>query len=208
MPKVLADKEEVNFQEGIPAEPVRIYELLMGAFAEQRRSVVKFYVDGEDCMPTGEFPDTFELIEAESLSHDEITLRLSKEFFNLMSNLEEEILAYQANILISSWSDVFKQMDQFVSKIQPFADLIDHVLPFAQAYSPPWREKFEKVAREQGSVLEAVLKAFERNDPASLSNELFNQFIPLYQTVVELFTNEVIPNLENAVAQNASSTNS
>ena len=35
MPKVLADKEEVIFQEGIPTDPSQIYQLLMGAFAEQ-----------------------------------------------------------------------------------------------------------------------------------------------------------------------------
>jgi hypothetical protein len=31
MPKVLADNEEVVFQEGIPEDPSHIYELLMGA---------------------------------------------------------------------------------------------------------------------------------------------------------------------------------
>ena len=55
MPKVLADNEEVVFQEGIPDDPSHIYELLMGAFAEQRRSVVKFIVDGKDALQTGEF---------------------------------------------------------------------------------------------------------------------------------------------------------
>ena len=70
----------------------------MGALAEQR-SIVKFKVDGEDSLQTGSL-EQFELIEAESLSHDEITLRLSIELLNSMSNLEPEIQAYQANVLI------------------------------------------------------------------------------------------------------------
>ena len=57
MPKVMADSEEVVFQEGIPKDPGQIYQLLMGAFAEQRRSVVEYIVDGEDALQTGEFPN-------------------------------------------------------------------------------------------------------------------------------------------------------
>ncbi len=199
MPKVLADNEEVNFQEGIPAEPIHIYELLMGAFAEQKRSVVKFRVDGQDCMQSGEFPETFELIEAESLTHDEITLRLSIEFLNLMSNLGQEIEAYQANVLTTSWSDVFKQMDKFIEKIQPFADLIDHVLPYAQAYSPPWQNAFEEIAKSQGTALEIILKSFENKDPAGLSNVLTLKFLPLHNQAKELFNDQIIPFLKKEV---------
>jgi len=199
MPKVMADNEEVNFQEGIPESPLHIYELLMGAFAEQKRSVIKFKVDGEDCLQSGKFPEHFELIEAESLSHDEITLRLSIELLNSMSNLGSEIDAYQVNILSIPWTEVFKQMDQFISKIQPFADLIDHVLPYAQSYSPSWKNELEEIAKRQGSVLDQLLKAFERSDPAGLSNELIIRFLPLHRDTCKLFTNEVIPSLKKAI---------
>ena len=52
-----------------------------------------------------------------------------------MSTLESSITAYQINILTTPWSDVFKQMDSFIAKIQPFADLIDHISPFSQSYN-------------------------------------------------------------------------
>lgn len=195
---MLADNENVNFQEGIPENPLHVYELLMGALAEQKRSIVKFKVDGEDSLQTGEFPEQFELIEAESLSHDEITLRLSIELLNSMSNLEPEIQAYQANVLTSPWSEVFKQMDQFISKIQPFADLIDHVLPYAQSYSPTWKNGLEDIAQRQGTVLDQVLKAFENRNPAGLSNALNDSFLPLYKDVCKLFSSEVIPSLKKA----------
>jgi hypothetical protein len=199
MPQVIADNEVVNFQEGIPEKPIHIYELLMGAFAEQKRSVVKFSVDGVDCMQSGNFPESFECIKAESLSHDEITLRLSIELLNSVSNLKEDIQAYQANILITSWSVVFKQMDQFIAKIQPFADLIDHVLPYAQAYSPHWRSSFEENVQEQASILEKILYSFQNHDPAGLSNELALRFLPLYQKVITLFTKQIIPDLQESV---------
>ena len=80
MPKVLADNEEVVFQQGVPENPAQIYELLMQAFAEQRRSVIKFVVDGNDALQTGEFADSFELISAESLLHDEINSALIYRF--------------------------------------------------------------------------------------------------------------------------------
>jgi len=196
MPKVLADNEEVVFQEGIPNEPSHIYELLMGAFAEQRRSVVKFTVDGKDALQSGVFAKSFELIEAESLSHDEITLRLSIDFINQMNTLGDSITAYQLNILTTPWSEVFKQMDAFIQKIQPFADLIDHVCPYAQSYSPPWRTGLEQIAQDQAVTLANLLAAFENFDPAGLSVELENGFIPLFKKTIKLFDEDIIPYLK------------
>ncbi|MDG1325568.1 MAG: hypothetical protein P8P49_07360 [Opitutales bacterium] len=196
MPKVLADNEEVVFQEGIPEEPLHIYELLMGAFAEQRRSVVKFTVDGKDALQSGDFAKSFELIEAESLSHDEITLRLSIDFINQMNTLEDSILAYQINILTTPWSEVFKQMDLFIQKIQPFADLIDHVSPYAQSYSPPWKDRIDGVAKAQAETLARLLTSFENFDPAGLSEELENGFIPLFRNAIKLFSEDIIPYLK------------
>ena len=203
MPKVLADNEEVVFQEGVPDDPSHIYELLMGAFAEQRRSVVKYLVDGEDALQASEFPKTFDLIEAESLSHDEITLRLSIQFINQMSGLENSLSAYSMNILSTPWSEVFKQMDAFIKKIQPFADLIDHVSPYAHSYNPPWRGDIEKIAQDQANSLAAILSAFENFDPASLSIELENGLLPVLEKCLSLFDQEIIPFLKEltAVAQ-------
>ena len=196
MPKVLADNEEVVFEEGMPEQPSLIYELLMGAFAEQRRSLVKFLVDGKDALQTGEFPDAFEIIEAQSLTHDEVTFRLSIDFINQMSSLQAEISAYQANVLVTPWSEVFKQMDTFIQKIQPFADLIDHVSPYAQAYSPPWKESLESITQLQADGLSEILLAFENFDPAGLSDALSNQFLPLLGKTLKLFSEEIIPYLK------------
>ena len=196
MPKVLADNEEVVFQEGIPEDPSHIYELLMGAFAEQKRSVVKYLVDGEDALQAAEFPKTFELIEAESLSHDEITLRLSIELINQMNDLENSLTAYSMNILSTPWSEVFKQMDAFVQKIQPFADLIEHVIPYAQSYSPTWRPEIEKIALDQAKCLDCILKSFEKLDPASLSNEISDHLIPVLKSCLSLFEKSIIPQLK------------
>ena len=201
MPKVMADNEEVVFQEGIPGEPSHIYELLMAAFAEQRRSVVKFVVDGKDSLQTGEFPEKFEIIEAESLSHDEISLRLSIDLINQMNTLESSISAYQINVLTTPWSEVFKQMDTFIVKIQPFADLIDHISPYAQSYSPPWKDKLSSIAKSQAESLSVILAAFENCDPAGLSFELANGFIPLFKKALNLFSKEIIPFLKEATEQ-------
>jgi hypothetical protein len=209
MPKVLADNEEVVFQEGIPEDPSQIYELLMGAFAEQRRSVVKYLVDGEDALQAAEFPKTFELIEAESLSHDEITLRLSIQFINQMSGLENSLSAYSMNILSTPWSEVFKQMDAFIQKIQPFADLIDHVSPYAHSYNPPWKTNIEKIAQDQANSLAAILSAFENFDPASLSIVLENELLPVFRKCLSLFDQEIIPFLKEltAIAQTEGTSN-
>jgi hypothetical protein len=196
MPKVLADNEEVVFQEGIPEDPSHIYELLMGAFAEQKRSVVKYLVDGEDALQAGEFPKTFELIEAESLSHNEITLRLSIELINQMNGLENSLSAYSVNVLSTPWSEVFKQMDAFIQKIQPFADLIDHVIPYAQSYSPSWRPEIENIALEQSKCLDFILKSFENLDPATLSNEISDRLIPTLKNCLSLFEKSIIPQLK------------
>ena len=49
----------------------------------------------------------------------------------------EEFEAYIRNILSVSWSEVFKRMDEFINKVQPFADLLDNLSPYAQTYQPP-----------------------------------------------------------------------
>ena len=209
MPKVLADNEEVVFQEGIPEDPSHIYELLMGAFAEQRRSIVKYLVDGEDALQATEFPKTFNLIEAESLPHEEITLRLSIELINQMNGLENSLSAYSVNVLSTPWSEVFKQMDAFIQKIQPFADLIDHVSPYAHSYNPPWKTNIEKIAQDQANSLAAILSAFENFDPASLSIVLENGLLPVFRKCLSLFDQEIIPFLKEltAIAQTEGTSN-
>ena len=80
----------------------------MGALSENGRAIVQFIVDGVDAVQSGEFPVTYEKIEASSLSHDELTLRLVVESMNHLSTAEKEFEAYIRNILSVSWSEVFK----------------------------------------------------------------------------------------------------
>ena len=109
MPSVWADNEEVSFTEDIPLDPSNVYELLMGALSEQGRAVVKFLVDGEDSLEKGGFPETYEKIEAFSLSHDELTFRLVIEALNHLSNTGVQLQAYAQNVLNISWSEVLKE---------------------------------------------------------------------------------------------------
>ena len=200
MPKVWADNEEVVFKEGIPSDPKNIYELLMGAFAEQARSVVEFEVDGQEVLQIGEFPDSFEEIKALSMSHREITFRLIKSYVARLEKLDHELEAYSCNILSTPWSEVFKQMDAFIGKIQPFAELIDHSTPYANTYNPPWRDKLLSIAKNQSKHLSNVLNSFEQGNPAELSDELAINVIPLCLRTIKFFENEVIPALENELA--------
>ena len=160
-------------------------------------------------LQSGEFEKSFELIEAESLSHDEITLRLSIELINQMNSLEGSLLAYQANILSTPWSEVFKQMNAFIEKIQPFADLVDHVIPYAQSYSPAWRGKLDRYRQGSGGKpFCPSYSAFENFDPASLSNELSYNFLPLFKKTLGLFDADIIPFLKgNVVTEEGGSGN-
>lgn len=204
MPKVWADNEEVIFNEGIPSDPKQIYELLMGALAEQARSVVEFEVDGREILQTGEFPDSFQEIKALSMSHREITFRLIKSYVTRLEKLDQELAAYSSNVLSTPWSEVFKQMDAFIGKIQPFAELIDHSTPYANTYSPPWRDKLLSIAENQSKHLSHVLNAFEQGNPAGLSDELAINVIPLCQRTIKFYENEVVPALENELAMEQS----
>ena len=44
-------------------------------------------------------------------------------------------------------------MDQFIAKVQPFADLLDNLTPYAKTYEPPWREALEAVSADQADSL-------------------------------------------------------
>lgn len=201
MPIVWADNEKVNFTEDVPKKPSNVYELLMNALSEQGRAVVKFIVDGEDALERGAFPDKYEKIEAFSLTHDELTLRLVIEALNQISDTGVQMQAYAQNVLNISWSEVFKRMDEFIQKIQPFVDLIDNLGPYVSTYSPPWSESFEKLALGQTECLGGILSAFEQGSPAKLSDQLGEVFMPLFDTSQELFHKEVVPFLKEKVEQ-------
>ena len=198
---IFADGEEVIFEGEVPSEPSRIYELLMNAYSEQSKVVVKFFVDGKDALHEGSFPDTFNKIEAESLTHHELTLRLSIEAINQMSGFGKDFENYLANVLSVPWSQVFKKMDELVSKMQPFADLLDNLGPYSQVYTPSWREAYDELVKAQHTSLTGILNAFEQANPAGLSDELSVRFIPVFKRALKLFHDKIIPDLKEQSAQ-------
>ena len=197
MSKVWADDEEVIFEEGIPSNPMQIYNLLMAAFSEQGRVVIGFEIDGKDALQMENFPESFSSIHAKSLKNEEVILRICKQSLESMTNLGTEMRAYQLNILSTAWSEVFKQMMSFTEKIKPFADLMDTIGPYAASYPSGWSKRFQEIAVTQAKCLNEILAAFERGDPAALSDELASQFTPLVEQSTHFFTNTVIPDLQN-----------
>jgi len=199
MSRVSVDGEEVSFEGEVPDDPSRIYELLMGALSEQSRVVVKFFVDGKDALMDDVFPSRYEKIEAESVTHDALTLRLVIESMNKVSETESQFDAYVANILSVSWSEVFKRMDELIAKIQPFAELIDSLAPYVDAYHPPWGDKLREVSEKQNESLGHILNAFEQGNPAKLSDELSVCFLPVFKRARKLFSDDIIPYLKERV---------
>ena len=199
MSSVIADGEEVVFDGDVPTNPNHVYDLLMGALSENGRAVVKFIVDGVDTVASGESPSTYEKIEVISLSHDELTLRLIIESMNHLNTAEKEFEAYIRNILSISWSDVFQRMNEFINKVQPFADLLDNLSPYAQTYNPPWKDALEKVTSDQAVSLGEILTAFQQGNPSSLSDELSINFLPVFKRARKLFAENIIPFLQEKV---------
>jgi len=199
MSSVIGDGEEVVLDGDVPTDPNHVYELLMGALSENGRAVVKFIVDGVDTVASGDTPSTYDKIEVISLSHDELTLRLIIESMNHLSTAEKEFEAYIRNILSVAWSDVFQRMNEFITKVQPFADLLDNLSPYAQTYNPPWKESLEKVTREQAESLGVILTSFQQGNPSSLSDELSINFLPIFKRARKLFSENIIPFLQEKV---------
>ena len=183
----------------MPQAPSQIYELLMNALSEQGRVVVGFSVDGSDSFPDDQFPDDYEKIEASSLSHDELTLRLILDSMNQLSETEAQLDAYIKNILSISWSDVFNRMNELVSKVQPFAELIDNLGPYVNAYAPPWGSRLNEISVEQAESLNGMLDAFEQGNPAKLSDDLSIKFLSVFKRSRKLFSEEIIPYLKGRV---------
>ena len=65
-----------------------------------------------------------------------------------------QLQAYAQNVLNIAWSEVFKRMDEFIQKIQPFADLIDNLGPYVSTYSPPWKNLSKILLKSNRSALE------------------------------------------------------
>jgi hypothetical protein len=105
------------------------------------------------------------------------------------------------NILTLPWSEVFKRMNEFIEKIEPFAELLDSIGPYVTAYSPPWGDSLQEIAKEQSITLENILKSFEQGNPAKLSDELDYGFIPVFKRSRKLFQNEIIPYLKKKVEE-------
>ena len=125
MSEVYVDGEKVTFEGDFPENPSQVYELLMSALSEQGRAVTGFTADGVDLLAQNQdIPETFERIEADSLSHRELTLRVTNEFLTQMKPLAGELRAYAINVLTIGWSEVFRRMEEFIAKIKPFAALV------------------------------------------------------------------------------------
>lgn len=199
MPEVWADNEEVVFNEGVPDNPARVYDLLMGVLSEQGRVVVEFRVDGEDALSRGSFPEKYRKIEIVSQTHDELTLRLVMETMKHLVGIEEQFSAYACNILKTPWSEVFQRMEELINKIKPFAELLDNLTPYVEGYSPPWKEKFKHISTEQADSLERILSGFEKGSPAQLSEELGGEFLSVFKKGKKLFSDDIIPHLKSRV---------
>jgi hypothetical protein len=199
MRQVVVDGEAVVFEGEAPESPSEIHELLMNALSEQGRVVVSFAIDGNNSFPDDQFPGEYEKIEASSLTHDELTLRLIIESMNQLSETENQLDAYIRNILSVSWSEVFNRMNELVGKVQPFAELIDNLGPYVSAYEPPWGDRFKEISFEQADSLTGILDAFEQGNPAKLSDDLSIRFIPVFKRSRKLFSEEIIPYLKRRV---------
>jgi hypothetical protein len=198
MTSVWADDEEVIFEQGIPENPLQIYNLLMAAFSEQGRVVVGFEIDGEDALQMESFPEKFSKISAKSLRNEEVILRICNQSLEAMSQLDSEL-----NILSTAWTEVFKQMNSFTDKIKPFADLMDTLGPYASTYPSSWSQRFKEIADSQADSLNEILSSFEMGNPAGLSDELSSRFTPLVEQSIHFFTNTVIPDLEKQISMAA-----
>jgi len=196
MKQVIVDGEAVIFEGDVPDSPSRVYELLINALSEQGKVVTEFIIDGKHSLAEDELPLTYEKIEAASLTHDELTLKLVIASMNQLSEIEVHLDAYIRNILSIPWSEVFKRMDELINKVHPFAELVDNLGPYVNAYTPPWMEDFKKIAMEQAKSLNAILDSFEQGNPARLSDELSIRFIKIFKQARKLFSEEVIPYLK------------
>ena len=130
MSSIVVDNEEVIFEGEIPKETARVYQLLMEALSEQAKVIYTIEVDGVT-PDGGQLPATYDKIVITSITHDELTMKLSIESINQMSDTGKHLDAYQKNVLTLPWSEVFKRMDEFIAKIQPFAELLDSITPYA-----------------------------------------------------------------------------
>ena len=200
MSQVIVDGEDVIFEGDIPNETAHVYQLLMEALSEQARVIYTIEVDGQT--PAGsELPETFEKIVITSMSHDELTMKLSIQSINQMSDTGKIMEAYMKNILTLPWSEVFKRMNEFIEKIEPFAELLDSIGPYVTAYDPPWGGALQDIAQEQSDTLENILKSFEQGNPAKLSDEIDYGLLPVFKRSRKLFKDEIIPYLKKRVEE-------
>jgi len=198
MAEVSVDGEEVVFEGEAPQEAGQVFDLLLGAMSERGRALVSFMVDGKDLMFLAENdppPSSFQKIEAFTLTHVELTLRLLERVEEETESLEEELLAYSRKVLFLGWSEIFNRMDEFVGKIQPIADLVDNLEPFSKTYDPPWRGSFEVLQGQQSEALERVLTCFKAGDSAGLSDAIASSFLPMLAEFRKLSRKKMQPQL-------------
>lgn len=204
MSEVYADGELVTFEGPPPSSPGQIYDLLMAALSEKGRAVTEFVVDGVDLLKEGgEPPQDFGKIEVSSMSHQKLTLQVIRESLEAMENLGGELRAYAQNILILGWSEIFQRMQEFIARIQPFANLLDNLTPYAGTYSPSWGEGLADLAQEQAESLERILRTFESGDSAGLSDEVALEFAPLFERCRKFLLDQAVTDLEKRVGEEA-----
>ena len=103
MSEVYVDGEKVVFEGETPENPAEIYDLLMTVLSEQGRAVTGFVADGVNLLSGEQPPESFERIDASSLSHRELTLQVIREFLDKTGAIGDDLRSYSKNILPIGW---------------------------------------------------------------------------------------------------------
>lgn len=199
MPEVIVDDEPVEFNGPIPEDPRVIYDLLFEALAGDRKSVIEFSVDGKSILddPDHEFPVSFNRIDAKSISHARLTLRLINSTMEICENLVIDLDAYASRILINPWSHVFERMQDFIDKVTPLVQLMDGMSPYATNYQPVWHSDFDVIQNENKNAFENVLSSFQRGDIGGLSEVISDELIPIVEKSIAFLKGPVTADLDS-----------
>ncbi len=200
MPEVILDGEPVRFEGPVPESPKVLHDAMFEALAGDRKSLIEYIVDGQDCLVVAEelFPTSYEKVEAKSATHDELLTRLVSGALETNPALIPELQAYSSKILVVAWSEIFRQMDEFIGKVKPLVDLMDNLQPYAMSYSPEWKDAYLDFQKKHQVVFEQLFKCFQRGDVATLSDVVDSELLPLFEKTLEFLNKSVLEDLKAA----------
>jgi len=171
MARVLLNGENVNFEGPPPSSIAEVWALLEGYLGQSGSEIDEFLVDGEAWTPDSSTqPESYETIEANSLSAEHSVARIATALLAERPNLLGRWEAGSSRSLRQPWSQFLPEGLEILNATEPVAQSVGLLVEYAKQNQLPWSSAIEESAGQFNAALSSLMDAIEAGDCVAYSD--------------------------------------